>query len=614
MDKRKKGAKIFLFISVCLMLISMIGASLVQTSGGQVQIKELSFETDLGYTMTGWLFVPDGVSAENPAPAIVLSHGMYNNKAMQDLNFVELARRGFVVFAMDMFSHGDSQPVIATPMVLQSMNQGVEMIDRIAYVDSSRIGVSGHSLGGMSSNVAVGIDNMRETPLIAAVFINSANAEWRFEDEFANIYGARHVGIMAPQYEEFFMLDVDAAGNITAPRDFMRYNNAQSFLHFGQDPAGLGQRTAETIYRETIDGQEAIRVIYNPAIIHPWAHFSSQATYATIEFFEAALGAPNPIAPSNQVWQWKVFFNALGLIGIAIFLVNFVILMVFTPAFASLRAKEFVEPRKLKKGGSAWFFISLAVGALFGTLVYFPIMNATEAHRFTTETFRQTQSFGIGVWALVCGLFALLTLAIYYFTYGKKNGVSLKELGICMSIKNCGKTLLLALISITVFFGWVFFADYFFMTDFRIWTVAIRPFSAIRAVMAIFPYALFMVVFFVANSISLASVNYNSIGKKKWVNTLIVALFNVLPAAILVLIQYIGFVTTGFLFFGDHAAGAQGPYQMFVIWLFPFLLLLTVTPVISRKIYRMTNNPYLPGIINGVIITMMAAANTLTWS
>jgi len=165
-----------------------------------------------------------------------------------------------------------------------------------------------------------------------------------------------------------------------------------------------------------------------------------------------------------------------------------------------------------------------------------------------------------------------------------------------------------------VFFGWVFFADYFFMTDFRIWTVAIRPFSAIRAVMAIFPYALFMVVFFVANSISLASVNYNSIGKKKWVNTLIVALFNVLPAAILVLIQYIGFVTTGFLFFGDHAAGAQGPYQMFVIWLFPFLLLLTVTPVISRKIYRMTNNPYLPGIINGVIITMMAAANTLTWS
>lgn len=614
MQKRKKTAKIFLLVGIITLLLSMIVVSLVQTSGGRVTIKEISHETALGATLSGWLFVPDGVSAENPAPAIITSHGMFNNRGMQDLNFVELSRRGYVVFAMDMFSHGESQPVVATPLVLQTMNQAVEMVSNIGYVDNSRIGVTGHSLGGMNSNVAVGIDNMRETPLIAAVLINSANAEWRVDGEFMNIYGSRHVGIIAPQYEEFFMLDVDAAGNVTSPRDFIRHNNAQSFLHFGQDPSGLEQRSAETMYRQIVDGKEAIRVIYNPAIIHPWAHFSSQATYATIEFFEAALGAPNPIAPSNQVWQWKAFFNLLGLVGIAIFLVNFVILMVFTPAFESLRAKAYVEPLKAKTGGKIWFFVSLAVGALFGTLIYLPILSATDAFRHTTDSFLQTQTFGISLWALLCGLFTLVSLTIYYFTYAKKNGITLKDLGVSMNAVNCGKTLLLALISLTVFFGWVFFADYFFKADFRIWTIALRAFSSTRAIYAIFPYMLFFIVFFVANSLSLSSVNYNNIGGKKWVNTLIVVAFNVFPAAILILFQYITFASTGFLFFGDHAAGAQGPYHMFVIWLFPFILLLPATAIMARKIYRMTNNPYLPGIINAVIVTMMAAGNTLTWS
>jgi len=614
LDQGKRRAKIFLLVGICLMLISMIGASAVQTSGGRVTMKELSFETPMGLTMSGWLLVPDGVSAENPAPAIITCHGMFNNRGMQDLNWVELSRRGFVVFAMDMFSHGNSQSVDGTRTILQSMNQAVEMISRLNYVDSSRIGITGHSLGGMSSNIAVGIDNGREVPLIASVLVNSADATYAVEGKFVNIYGSRHVGIVAPQYEEFFMLDRDEAGNVTAPRYFVYHNNAQSFLHFGQNPEGLAQRSANTIYREVIDGREAMRVIYAPAILHPWAHFSSRVTNGTIEFFNATLGAPNPISPSNQVWQWKVFFNLLGLVGAVMFMIKFVILMTFTRFFESLRATEVVQPRVLKKGGAIWFFITLAAGAIFGVLTYLPILKGTEAFRHSTESFRQTQVFGLATWALACGLFALVVMAVYYFVYGRKNEFSFKERGITISIRNLGKTFLLAIFGASMFFGWVFFADYFFQTDFRFWIIAVRPFTAARLLYALVPYMLFFVIFFVANSLSLTAFNYNSIGKKKWVNTLIVAAFNVFPAAILLIIQYSTFIATGFLFFGDHANAAQGPYHMFSVWLFPFLVILTITPVIARKIYRMTNNPYLPGLINGIIVTLMAAANTLTWS
>lgn len=97
METRKFRAKKWIVVAVVLMVVSMIGANFIQTSGGKVAVKDLRWETTLGHQMSGLLFVPLGASAEEPRPAIVVSHGMYNNREMQDLNFVELSKRGFVV-------------------------------------------------------------------------------------------------------------------------------------------------------------------------------------------------------------------------------------------------------------------------------------------------------------------------------------------------------------------------------------------------------------------------------------------------------------------------------------------------------------------------------------
>jgi cephalosporin-C deacetylase-like acetyl esterase len=151
----KKKARMWLCISVVLMLISMIGASVVQTSGGSVTVKDLHWETTAGYQMSGLLFVPKGVSDKNKAPAIVTSHGMFNNREMQDANFVELSRRGYVVLSMDMFSHGNSENVANIGILTTGMYEAVKMMATLNYVDTSRIGITGHSLGGMSSNTAI---------------------------------------------------------------------------------------------------------------------------------------------------------------------------------------------------------------------------------------------------------------------------------------------------------------------------------------------------------------------------------------------------------------------------------------------------------------------------
>lgn len=597
--------------AIALMLISMVGASLVQSSGGNVTIKDLKWETAQGGLMSGLLFVPDGVNADSPAPAIVVSHGMYNNREMQDLNFVELSRRGYVVLSMDMYSHGWSERVPEIGTVLTGMYQAVQMLAGLDMVDDTRIGITGHSLGGMSSNMAVNLDNAAETQLVAAVLLNSADATYRDAEteEWTDIYGSRDVGVLAVQYDEFFFKDVDEDGNTTSPRDFIQYNNAQSFLNFGQEPSG-DPREANTVYTETIDGEDAMRVIYTPPITHPWSHFSARSTTATIEFFDQALGAPEPIAATSQVWQWKAFFNGIGLIGFGMFVVAFTVMMLHTRFFSSLRAPQQVTIRETDRLGKTWFWGSLIAVAAFATLIYVPILNAIPGHATAPNPWLQTSPSGISFWAVSVAAFSAAILIAFYFAYLKPRGRTLAEIGIAMPWKQVGKTVLLALTTVVFAFACVFLADYFFTTDFRLWVLAIKAFPASIIWVSLFPPMLLLLVFYVVASIGANSINFIRVTKsakeREWVNTAILAAFNAAPALILLPIQYFTFFATGDL--------AIPTANMYAIWLFPLLVILPVSTIISRKIYRVTNNPYLGGIINGVIITLIATSNTLTWA
>ena len=72
MEKVKKTAKLFLVLSLALMLLCGIVVHAVQTNGGKVVMKELTLETDSGYTMSAYLLIPENATRENPAPATAI--------------------------------------------------------------------------------------------------------------------------------------------------------------------------------------------------------------------------------------------------------------------------------------------------------------------------------------------------------------------------------------------------------------------------------------------------------------------------------------------------------------------------------------------------------------
>ena len=607
---KTKSAKFWVVIALIICLISSIGASVAQTNGGSIEYHDVTMVTDSGHELDALLLVPENATPETPAPAIAVSHGWYNNREMQDLNYVEYARRGYVVIAISMYGHGDSE-VIEDGTWWEDQNNANGMYDavkyltRLPFVDASRIGVTGHSNGGLASREAMLQD---DAGLISAALIVSNDSVYYDEEgNYANPFGSRDVGVVACQYDEFFHRVKNEDGSRTAPRDYMKQVTAQSFLNFGVDPAGLEARTSETYYTQEIDGKEAIRVIFNPAITHPWAHFSKNVVADSVDFFDKALDAPIKLDNNKQVWQWKAFFNALGLLGFFMFVIYCAIALTETRYFSELKADGEVEPLPAPTGkGKAWYWGGFVACAIFAIIAYPGIYKW--ANTAKPAFFNQSPTWYIGMWTFLCGLFTILVLFVSYKCYSKKNGLDLAERGIKMSGRKLWKTIVLSVTVVAAAYALVFISDYLFLTDFRLWCFAtIRAFAPFHfGVIA--KYLVFWLVYYIALSVATNGFNFVKIGKKGWISTLIQMFFVFIGPEIMIGVQYITFFNTGRMW--TEISGIGG--SIIGIWLYPIVFILPVAAFICNKIYRKTKNPYIGGIVMGMIACIISVTNTLT--
>lgn len=598
----------WLALSLVLMVVSALGASIVQTSAYTVTVKDMNWETASGQSLSAMLFKPNNVSADNPAPAIVVSHGWWNNAEMQDANYVELARRGYVVVSIDMYGHGDSDYLKYADLTLggTGMYDAVKLVADLPYVDKDKIGVSGHSNGARAANFSVALDNEADTPLIAAVLLVDNDAVYTdAEGALTNIYGTRDTGVVADQYDEFFFRSYSPEGAVlTPPREYIGTPNAQSFLHYGTDDTS-DVREAGEVYTDGEGG--AMRVVYTPAETHPWGTISKTTVASQVSFFEQAFGAPNPIEATTQVWQIKEAFTTLGLIGFGIFLVAFARALLGTRAFAGLKYEGTTELAATSRKGHAWFWGGLVVSALFSGISYIllsqsPVMGGI-AFNVVPTIFTQGAVFFIATWAAINGVAGLIIMIVSYLLFGKKNGLDLRASGVLPGWRKFFHGIGLGAVVVASAFGIVFVLNYFLETDFRLWVIAIKTFGPDKLFIALL-YVPFFLVYFLANSVAINAFNRFTIRGKEWGNTAVLALFNSLAPIVLVVAQYTHFFITGYTIPGFGG--------IFSIWLFPVIVILAVAAVVSRKLYRATNNPYVGGFIMAATVTLISVSNTLT--
>ncbi len=362
-----------------------------------------------------------------------------------------------------------------------------------------------------------------------------------------------------------------------------------------------------------IDGEEAARVIYTPAITHPREHFSTESVGYMLDFFDRALDAPNPIASSSQIWPVMTFFKALGLVSWIFVFITFALCMLDTKYFSSLRVsgKETVVaplPRHEGKKGLAWFWLPLIGCGLINGTLFVALQSAIIQKPTIISFWPQTSSLGIGVWSAVSAVISIAVFILYYRTYGKNHGYNLKERGTLISKDKVVKTVLLALLTVLVGFAVLFGVDYFFNTDFRFYLSAARPFNSELFFIAL-RFLPFFLISHIVNAIVINGPFYNDIGSKRWKhgNLIIVCFFNILGMLIMWAFQYITFYVTG----TKPLAANLGTLICF-IWMVPLIFNLISTSVISRTIYRKSGNPYIGAIINAFLVTFVQCASTTT--
>ena len=538
-------------------------AHAVQTGGGAVQITEVRIPAgEGGARVAGLLYRPRSATAARPAPAVLASHGYINTREMQSPFAIELARRGFVVLAMDMTGHGYSGGVVGTadyggPAALAWLRAQ-------PFVDRARIGLEGHSMGG--------------APILAAAADNpDGYSAIVLEGSTPGLLGAKapenpkNLALVFGRYEEFaeLMWQVPTGAEVG--------ESARLKALFRTDRPVQADR----LYGAFSDG--SARRLYLPGVTHPGEHFSNGGVGAAVDWFQQTLrpGAAPP--PAGQVWIWKEVGTLVAFWGLVWLILATFDLLLGLPVFAGLDNPA--QPANDRRGRRWW--LAFAITAALPALTYFPLMKVGQLF-FPMPGFPQWVHNQLLVWALGTGLitlvlgFALRAKAAFTHRWG-------------LSVLAAAATLAVALAA-------SYLLDALFKADFRFWVLGLKPLSADRAAL-LPPYLLLWALFFLVAMRSLAAnlaiKGEGLIAQVGWAKTAMSLGFLVLVAW-----EYATLFATGRL------ATPAEPLNTIVA--IQFVPLLAAVGAIGAWTYRRTNS-YVPGaLICAGLIAWYVTSGTAT--
>lgn len=643
----------FLLISILVCLISIIGTNLIDTNFGSIITKDIKILDNKGNTIGCTIFQPKTATTENPAPCVITLHGSYNGRESQNFISLELAKRGFVAITMDCDGHGDASNWKENPMdafFLVTANPGSDFEDittaptsgmadvvefvynNLAFVDKSQIGIQGHSLGGKTADACYAYYKIQEylggENKVSAVFLMgnqqlAVNGKWLDHlnynpddiidsgDEIPLSYDI-HYGVSAGTFDEN-NYTTEAGG----PWTFYRSDNARTFINeldnynlTENDSVEIGK-----IYSGTVDGsqEEYIRALYQPHEIHMVNPYSPASTRNSIDFFQNAFEAPNPIAASSLTGQYTMILSVMGMAGFFCAVFSSCCLMLTTDYFGSLLVKSPEDvympapPQTALTKFLYWAFMS--VGAFIPILYMMKLAMWIGGHK--GETFAARSLFGTRIWpqgllleqALWSASAGLVTVGLFFIRYYMSNGKKTmppSKWNMKIDLKNLGKTILLACCSVGVGYAIVGFGSFFFDNEFRLGNYVIR-WPAREPFLISFRFMLLYGVFFFGNSFT-QNIGRMIKGRKEWVNTTLMCVVNSIGLFSLWVYQYTTFAQVGKV--PLNSARVMQTWSLFIVQ--------TVCTIISRRLYLKTGKIYLGALINTVMFSIIACCHTMT--
>ena len=167
--KTKEGSWRFFLLFVTLILLFSLCAQLIVQKAYKINVSHVIYEVR-GAELSMELYKPMEVDSNDSLPLMILANGGSESLPAVSMVAWELAKRGFVVLAVNAYSMGLSdQPAINDSGAggdsytfysggAQGMYDALEYARTIKYVDQTRIGFWAHSAGRHAQTAAIILD------------------------------------------------------------------------------------------------------------------------------------------------------------------------------------------------------------------------------------------------------------------------------------------------------------------------------------------------------------------------------------------------------------------------------------------------------------------------
>ncbi|MFW9849127.1 MAG: alpha/beta hydrolase [Candidatus Thorarchaeota archaeon] len=403
LDRRKQ---LFLF---CIILIgtSAIVAKLIQTDFGTIDVEYVRLIEENGLAVTGKLYHPLTATVDNPAPGVLLLHGMNNDKDTEGPTALELAKRGIVAFTIDEISHGDSDRLVdilgyflGTSQSTLGANASYQWLKGLAFVDGTRLGLIGHSMGAGTASAVAQLNPDHRAIVIQAdgpynltthSYMNNYLAVWSF-------------------YEELFT---------TQPRDEF-LDDSLEMIAYNEGLSDASAAQADHTYGTFSDGS-AHRYAQCPCT-HPGATWNSKGiSEATSWMLQALMGLSESAAQalsaeSTQTYMIRESATLFALIVSVLSLIPLASILLEIPYFSKVARPL---PQKIPTEGKRWWIFALLNAFIGGiTFLFLPNLGLLGGAVLGSllPIFLLVTGNGLLVWFLVNALIAY----IFYRYWFKK--------------------------------------------------------------------------------------------------------------------------------------------------------------------------------------------------
>lgn len=661
----REGCLRLLALFLCIILAASLCARIVSTDFGKLKIEKLTLDVR-GGALAAEMYYPAGTNADDSLPAVVVMHGGgVNNGVMRPLA-AEIARRGFVVMNVSFYGSGLSEWVdiddggqtpetfteAGTPGGLLDV---VKYLQNVEFVDSTRIGIAGHSAGGVRANAAllkggsiftyndllinVLYDTFGQTfteeeiyqdaSELAKARLNddqlayfeklAADVKADYDNRVKTIVCLGAIQINAPQTVTVGGIEVSrtASTNFFSATGTYQKNSINNMSGealmgslYSSEPierncyyalddqtgtstklGGLADRSSELV--AAADARRLRGVGFNTET-HSENFFSFGTNANVINMMELTLNHDSGMATSDQIWLIRVIFNAIAMFAMLAMMFPFFGLLLKTKFFAPCAAEGVKSKVKFNK---KLFWIT-AVITVAGCA--FAMYKANTAGPFE-KYFDNLYHFFVGPnqtrWYLgLAAVVAIIVLAINVVAGKKACGeTGLTVFGNGIGVKAALKNLLMALLFTCFAYISLLCIEYMFNEDYRLWMTAFGEVK-MENWFEMLPYIICVFPCYVVIS---AAINYTVRDDiPAWKDTLIVVAVNSLGALI---VWAINAIHNGFFFVGTEWSSFTCSYNM--------LLMIPLTVYIMRKTYKMTNNVWLGAGMNTMIVVWTIACS-----